>query len=1081
MASTRRSGGGSAITPNTGGMPRGVVTAHSSPNMGVGPRRSGSANGALAHKLDMQRTTHVREKAAAERGSTLVLPLDACLPVALPWASLLSLNAKFASMDVFADQVLLGRKEPCDLQLPHQAISGIHARIYRKHAQLHDQAAAPRPAANTSANAAYGTGISSSSGSSNDGASGVSSTFGAGSTSPPPDVPRKVGGDTPVLAPKSADANKGLLASFAKKLSQLFDEKPLAAATAAAAAEAAAAAAASASAADSSAEDEPVWKGSKNATLSRSAGGGVSSAAAEVWLEDLSTNGTFLAAGGKATPATLTRVGHGNKVRIRSGTEITLLPPGTGDTGGGGGGGGGGGSSDTGARERIAYVLLVHGELPSGDVLEAAPPEQDGGDVVLCFTDIESSTSLWEGAPAAMNAALERHDVIFRTLLARFRGYEVKTEGDAFMIAFFCVLDAVRWTLAVQEALLHATWPAEILALPSGRQQYAPTAATASAADPQLVWNGLRVRMGIHVGQPSCRRNPVTGRMVQRNSQLAHTKTHCIAAPSCRTELILPVLTSTLLVVIVRVFVCCSIVQDYFGNVVNKAARVSDAAHGGQVVCTIDVYERMQLELREQEQRAPKHNTSNSSNNSSSSSASSNTSAPAVALTPFTSHVAVQQNAPSSDSFAAIDASSGARGSLARSITPKLASSTGPNDTVTGSRIGRNNSVASVASIAEHPETDDGNSSSGGDSNAAAAAAGRPDAVAQLIDLASVTFVDAGFVPLKGIAAPVHMYSVTSAAMAARHFEPLLRVRSVPDPQLPSATNAPPATATAAASAGATSAASAGTTSSRPASSAAVVKNVWTDGAAARDALSSGSSKLAAAAVASSSAASSAAAPSAPTRRAPPRPSPVLTAPQQQQQPQSQQAQQQQQHAPAPFGGDKSPSYAAIAAMGAKKSAADSPQKQHCNTITLACTCYTPACKAKQNNSAAHAMLSVPHFLFVIRSTVCLCVCVCVYMILQCDRLQVCITIAAVQQRWIPTRCVEQPMLQMQARHQPEVLEVENRRFTRFSCAFDVACRSSCDSNTQVLSYPFLNRSCKQKSIEPNGRVLPYRTFAATR
>ena len=82
----------------------------------------------------------------------------------------------------------------------------------------------------------------------------------------------------------------------------------------------------------------------------------------------------------------------------------------------------------------------------------------------------------------------------------------MKTEGDAFFVTFFTPLDAVRWCLAVQQALLENEWPAELLKQPSGRQEN---------KDGAMVFNGLRIRMGIHVGHPACRRNPITGRMGQ--------------------------------------------------------------------------------------------------------------------------------------------------------------------------------------------------------------------------------------------------------------------------------------------------------------------------------------------------------------------------------------------------------------------------------------------------------------------------------------------------------------------------------------------------------------------------------------
>jgi predicted ATPase/class 3 adenylate cyclase len=135
------------------------------------------------------------------------------------------------------------------------------------------------------------------------------------------------------------------------------------------------------------------------------------------------------------------------------------------------------------------------------------------GIVALAFTDVQGSTARWEADPSGMHAALSLHNRVMRAQLAAHGGYEVKTEGDAFMVAFAEGGDAIRWCLAAQQALQHAEWPGG----PDGR---------------------LRVRMGAHVGAPTCEPDPVTGRM------------------------------------------------DYFGPMVNRAARVGAASHGDQVVVT---------------------------------------------------------------------------------------------------------------------------------------------------------------------------------------------------------------------------------------------------------------------------------------------------------------------------------------------------------------------------------------------------------------------------------------------------------------------------------------------------------------
>jgi predicted ATPase/class 3 adenylate cyclase len=162
------------------------------------------------------------------------------------------------------------------------------------------------------------------------------------------------------------------------------------------------------------------------------------------------------------------------------------------------------------------------------------------GTVALVFTDVQGSTRLWERCSEGMRTALDVHDRVLRGLLAECDGYEVKTQGDSFMVAFASVVEAVRWCLRAQEALLSAPWPEELLAEPDAAELWHGRA---------MVHRGLRVRMGVHVGEPECRIDERTGR------------------------------------------------ADYFGRMVNLAARVGDAGQGGQVLVSGEAWARVRGEL----------------------------------------------------------------------------------------------------------------------------------------------------------------------------------------------------------------------------------------------------------------------------------------------------------------------------------------------------------------------------------------------------------------------------------------------------------------------------------------------------
>ena len=56
------------------------------------------------------------------------------------------------------------------------------------------------------------------------------------------------------------------------------------------------------------------------------------------------------------------------------------------------------------------------------------------GTVTLMFTDIEGHTKMWEQMGDDFMPILEAHNAILRSAAAKCNGYEVKTEGDAFML-----------------------------------------------------------------------------------------------------------------------------------------------------------------------------------------------------------------------------------------------------------------------------------------------------------------------------------------------------------------------------------------------------------------------------------------------------------------------------------------------------------------------------------------------------------------------------------------------------------------------------------------------------------------------
>eukprot|EP01065_Artemidia_motanka_P043836 TRINITY_DN6148_c0_g1_i1.p1 TRINITY_DN6148_c0_g1~~TRINITY_DN6148_c0_g1_i1.p1 ORF type:complete len:774 (+),score=259.54 TRINITY_DN6148_c0_g1_i1:278-2323(+) len=151
----------------------------------------------------------------------------------------------------------------------------------------------------------------------------------------------------------------------------------------------------------------------------------------------------------------------------------------------------------------LPAVMLVREDARHQTAVEPPGLGREAPALAVCFTDVQSSTELWEYSAQGMYDALRTHnDVVRRTVGSA--GYEVKVIGDSFMLAFESAEDACRFGLDAQVALVQAKWPSVLL-------QH-PLCAQAVGEGGSVLWSGLRVRIGVHYGPVRVERNPVTGR-----------------------------------------------------------------------------------------------------------------------------------------------------------------------------------------------------------------------------------------------------------------------------------------------------------------------------------------------------------------------------------------------------------------------------------------------------------------------------------------------------------------------------------------------------------------------------------------
>lgn len=128
-------------------------------------------------------------------------------------------------------------------------------------------------------------------------------------------------------------------------------------------------------------------------------------------------------------------------------------------------------------------VSAVRTEQP--DIRAYAAPD---GTVTILFSDIEDSSMMIERlGDQRWLELLRRHNRIFRRQVRAHGGYEVKNQGDGFMLVFADPAAALRCAIAVQREIEGVE--------PGGAEG---TAVGGAAVDPA---ERIRVRMGLHSGE----------------------------------------------------------------------------------------------------------------------------------------------------------------------------------------------------------------------------------------------------------------------------------------------------------------------------------------------------------------------------------------------------------------------------------------------------------------------------------------------------------------------------------------------------------------------------------------------------
>ena len=116
------------------------------------------------------------------------------------------------------------------------------------------------------------------------------------------------------------------------------------------------------------------------------------------------------------------------------------------------------------------------------------------GTITMLFSDIEGSTALLTRLGDRYGDALSAQRAMLRAAISACHGQEMGTEGDSFFVVFGSASEAVRCCVKAQRSLSGHDWPGGV---------------------------AVRVRMGLHTGEPSRHEDGYIGLDVHRAARIA--------------------------------------------------------------------------------------------------------------------------------------------------------------------------------------------------------------------------------------------------------------------------------------------------------------------------------------------------------------------------------------------------------------------------------------------------------------------------------------------------------------------------------------------------------------------------------